>query len=440
MTPDAIKTVSPPRTTRRSEPTVALQPLPPGLRHRFHAMVKPVGSMCNLDCKYCYYLHKEELLGQPRTPRMSDEMLERHIRQYIEAQTGDEVVFSWQGGEPTILGLDFFRMVVELQARHVKPGQRIEVYRFLTRELGAWRVQFISCVEPKAFRAALAAIVLGLVRPAPFLDPRLFADRVFASAALVSLLTGYAFATAIVGTAVFVDRVLYGGPDDQRLALGALAAATAAGALASGWLVRHWSLRAVTALGLGASIAGLLWMGTWDAGVSYPVVAAAAGLFGLGFGLTVTPRTTAAVEAVGRARFGAASATVTVARTIGMAIGLAVLTAYGSTTITRLSDEVFGSPDAYKAIVGPALADRPLRDTLVVDALEAWAAARAAETMVALFLVAAGVTVAAFPAGVALGARPRMLRDETAGGGAAGAGGGDGDGDRLDESEPSLAL
>ena len=288
--------------------------------------------------------------------------------------------------------------------------------------------------------AGLATIVLGLRRPNTFLDPRLFADRVFSSAALVSLLTGYAFATAIVGSAVFVDRVLYGGPDDQRLALGALAGATAAGALASGWLVRHWSLRAVTALGLAASIAGLAWMGTWDAGVAYPVVAAAGGLFGLGFGLTVTPRSTAAVEAVGRARFGAASATVTVARMIGMAVGLAVLTAYGSTTIERLSGEVFGSPDAYKAIVGPALADRPLRDPLVVDALEAWAAGKAAETMVTLFLVAAGVTVAALPAGVALGARPRMLRDETAGSGAVGAGGGDGDGDGLDESGPSLAL
>jgi hypothetical protein len=205
--------------------------------------------------------------------------------------------------------------------------------------------------------------------------------------------------------------------------------------------VRHWSLRVVTALGLGASIAGLLWMGTWDARVTYPVVAAAGGLFGLGFGLTVTPRSTAAVEAVGRARFGAASATVTVARMIGMAVGLAVLTAYGSTTIDRLSDQVFGSADAYKAIVEPALADRPLRDPLVVDALEAWAAAKAAETMVALFLVAAGVTVAALPAGVALGSRPRMLRDETAGGGAVAAGGGDGDGAGLDDgSEPTLAL
>jgi uncharacterized protein len=234
MASEPLKFAAPPRPVGPGEPTVALQPLPPGAKHRFHAMVKPVGSMCNLDCTYCYYLHKEELLEQPRQPRMSDEMLERHILQYIEAQTGDEVVFSWQGGEPTILGLEFFRKVVELQARHRKPGQRIEndlqtngtlldeqwasflkqhhflvglscegpqrlhdlyrytkggtpthdkvvaaarllrkhgvpfnalcvvnrenakfpldVYRFLTRELGAKRVQLIACVEPKVFR------------------------------------------------------------------------------------------------------------------------------------------------------------------------------------------------------------------------------------------------------------------------------------------------
>jgi len=292
--------------------------------------------------------------------------------------------------------------------------------------------------------AGLASVVHGLRRPDPFLDPRLFRDRVFSSAALVSLLTGYAFATAIVGSAVFVDRVLYGGPDDQRLALGALAAATAAGALVSGWLVRHGSLRGVTALGLAASIAGLAWMSTWDAAVSYQVVAAAGGLFGLGFGLTVTPRSTAAVEAVGRSRFGAASATVTVARMIGMAIGLAVLTAYGSTTIDRLSDRVFGSPDAYREIVPPALADRPLRDPLVVGALETWAAEQAAETMVGLFLVAAFVTVVAIPPGLALGSRPRMLREEpTARSGAGAAGGADGDGARSGtggEAEPTIAL
>ena len=61
-----------------------------------------------------------------RPPRISDEMLERHIRQYIDAQTRDEVVFSWQGGEPTLLGLDFFSKVVELEALYKKPHQRVE--------------------------------------------------------------------------------------------------------------------------------------------------------------------------------------------------------------------------------------------------------------------------------------------------------------------------
>ncbi|HEX7399843.1 MAG TPA: MFS transporter, partial [Candidatus Limnocylindrales bacterium] len=234
-----------------------------------------------------------------------------------------------------------------------------------------------------------AAVVHGLRRPDPFLDPRLFGDRVFSSAALVSLLTGYGFATAIVGAAVFVDRVLYGGPDQQRVALGALAGATAVGALASGWLIRHVSLRAVSLVGLAASIGGLAWMGTWTADVHLATVAAGGGLFGFGFGLTVTPRSTAAVEAVGRHRFGAASATVTVARMIGMAVGLAVLTAYGSTAISRLSAQVYASPDAYRSIVPPTLATRQLHDALVVDALEAWAARKAAETMVVLFLVAA---------------------------------------------------
>lgn len=75
---------------------------------RFHTMVKPSGSQCNIECSYCFYLHKEGLLDQPKMPRMNDEVLEKHIRQYIEAQTGDEVVFSWQGGEPTLMGLEFF--------------------------------------------------------------------------------------------------------------------------------------------------------------------------------------------------------------------------------------------------------------------------------------------------------------------------------------------
>ena len=89
-------------------PALALPEVPAGFKHRFHTMIKPTGALCNLDCPYCFYLHKTELLEHPRNSRMSDELLEEHIRQYIEGQTGDQVVFSWQGGEPTLMGLGFF--------------------------------------------------------------------------------------------------------------------------------------------------------------------------------------------------------------------------------------------------------------------------------------------------------------------------------------------
>jgi len=92
----------------------------------FHVMTKPSGAQCNLDCTYCFYLHKQDLLGQPRTPRMSDEVLEAHIKQYIETQPAGPVMFSWQGGEPTLMGLDFFEKIVALQKKHGTPGQRIE--------------------------------------------------------------------------------------------------------------------------------------------------------------------------------------------------------------------------------------------------------------------------------------------------------------------------
>ena len=92
----------------------------------FHLMAKPVGSTCNLDCSYCYYLSKEHLANGPGAGRMSDETLELFIKQYIDGVTGPEVVFSWQGGEPTLLGLEFFRKVVAFEKKHAKPGQRIE--------------------------------------------------------------------------------------------------------------------------------------------------------------------------------------------------------------------------------------------------------------------------------------------------------------------------
>jgi uncharacterized protein len=216
------------------EPKLNLPALPAGRHYRFHAMNKPSGAECNIDCDYCFYLHKTDLLKHDEHARMSDSHLEQHIRQYIEAQTGEQVVFSWQGGEPTLMGLSFYQKVVDLQAKYAKPGQRIEndlqtngialddewvaflkkyhfhvglsidgprelhdyyrktrngkatfdyvmaaakklakaevpfaalcvvnrqnakqpeaVYRFLTEELGTWRIQFNPAVEPRSFK------------------------------------------------------------------------------------------------------------------------------------------------------------------------------------------------------------------------------------------------------------------------------------------------
>ncbi|MGZ6273745.1 MAG: MFS transporter [Candidatus Limnocylindrales bacterium] len=251
------------------------------------------------------------------------------------------------------------------------------------------------------------AVWRGLRTPNPFLDPRLFADRVFSSAAIISLLTGYGMATAIVGGAVFVDRVLYGGPDEQRVVLGALAAAMAVGALASGFLARRISLRILTLVGLAISAGGLAWMSTWSPDAQTNAFAASAAVFGVGFGLTVTPRSTAAVEAAGRAAFGAASATVTVARMIGMAVGMAALTAYGSTTITRISNEIYGSGEGYKQYIPEYLRNRSINDGLVAQALEQWAASKAASIMVGIFLVAAVVTLIAAVPALALRVRPK---------------------------------
>ncbi|MDH7569987.1 MAG: anaerobic sulfatase maturase, partial [Armatimonadota bacterium] len=91
----------------------------------FHVMTKPIGPLCNLQCRYCFYLDKEALYPGQHSWRMSDEVLESFIRQYIEAQEAPEVSFAWQGGEPTLLGLDFFRRVVELQHRYLPSGKRL---------------------------------------------------------------------------------------------------------------------------------------------------------------------------------------------------------------------------------------------------------------------------------------------------------------------------
>lgn len=91
---------------------------------RFHVMAKPVGAMCNLRCRTCYYLHKTELLGSAPGQQMSLDVLDAYIRQNIEGQDYPDIVFSWQGGEPTLMGLDFYRQAVEMQRQYCPPHKR----------------------------------------------------------------------------------------------------------------------------------------------------------------------------------------------------------------------------------------------------------------------------------------------------------------------------
>jgi hypothetical protein len=212
------------------------------------------------------------------------------------------------------------------------------------------------------------------------------------------------------------------------------------GALVSGFAVRVLSLRLVTLIGLALSAVALTVMTRWGPETSVGEVALVLGAFGLGFGLTVTPRSTAAVESVGRKAFGMASATVTVARMIGMAVGLAVLTAYGSTTIERLFDAVYATADSYKLFIPEALRNRPLEDGLVVQALEAWAAGEAAQIMVPIFLAAAVLTVVAVLPALAMGRRARMLAPAASQARDAGPAPRRGEPDGPDDVEPTLAL
>jgi uncharacterized protein len=90
----------------------------------FHLLAKPTGATCNLDCKYCYFLSKEMLYPGSRF-RMADDLLEEYIKQMIESQRVPEVSIAWQGGEPTLMGLEFFKRSMELEKKYRKPGMTI---------------------------------------------------------------------------------------------------------------------------------------------------------------------------------------------------------------------------------------------------------------------------------------------------------------------------
>ena len=76
----------------------------------FQVFCKPVGAACNLHCSYCYYLSRKDLYPAGTFPLMKEELLEEYIRQHIDATTDDTLFFSWHGGEPTLAGLEFFKI------------------------------------------------------------------------------------------------------------------------------------------------------------------------------------------------------------------------------------------------------------------------------------------------------------------------------------------
>lgn len=96
----------------------------------FHVLAKPTGAICNLDCAYCFYLEKEDLYPDGRF-RMDDSVLEAYIGQLLASQAGPEATVAWQGGEPAIMGVDFYRRAVQIAEELRAPGQRV-VYTIQT--------------------------------------------------------------------------------------------------------------------------------------------------------------------------------------------------------------------------------------------------------------------------------------------------------------------
>ena len=231
----------------------------------------------------------------------------------------------------------------------------------------------------------------------PLVDLRLFADRTFTAANLVSLLTGYTLATAVIGGPVFVNRVLFGTDAQAATALTALTLAIAAGALAGGVASGLIGERIVTLVGVAASGVGL-WLATgWSVETDLDRLVRDLAVFGVGFGLTVSPRATAAVEAAGAGAYGVASAMLQVTRTIGMSVGLALLTSIGQNRIDELSALIRDDElrDALVVQLGRPefVGVDPNASLALVAVLEAWSQGEAAGVLRLVFAIALGVAV-----------------------------------------------
>jgi EmrB/QacA subfamily drug resistance transporter len=260
-----------------------------------------------------------------------------------------------------------------------------------------------------AAASLLAFVLLELRLRTPLIDPRLFADRSFSAANAVSLLTGYTLVTAIIGGPVFVNRVLNAGADQSALALTALTAAIAAGAVLGGIVSAVAGERITAVLGVVVSAIGL-WLATsWGTDTGLPTLARDLAIFGGGFGLTVSPRATAAVEAAGASAYGVASAMLQITRTIGMSVGLALLTSIGQNRIDELT-AVIDDPQRRDALVvqlgRPEFVGVDPRASLdLVEVLETWSRSEAADVLRLVLTIALGVALVTIVPALLVGAR-----------------------------------
>ncbi|HSM37872.1 MAG TPA: MFS transporter [Candidatus Limnocylindrales bacterium] len=258
--------------------------------------------------------------------------------------------------------------------------------------------------------AAIAGFVaLELRLRGPLVDPRLFADRSFSAANLVSLMTGYTLATAIIGGPVFVNRVLNAGPESSAVALTALTVAIAGGAVLGGLLTAIIGERITTVAGVLLTIVGLVLAIGWGTDSGLERLVRDLAIYGAGFGLTVSPRATAAVEAAGASAYGVASAMLQITRTIGMSIGLALLTSIGQNRIdelTALINDAARRDDLVRQLGRPEFVGVDPRDSLrLVDLLETWSRGQAAEVLQLVLAIAMGVAIATLLPALLVGSR-----------------------------------
>lgn len=243
-----------------------------------------------------------------------------------------------------------------------------------------------------------AFVALELRLRGPLVDPRLFGDRRFSTANAVSLLTGYTLATAIIGGPVFVNRVLNTGAADSALALTALTVAIAGGAIVGGVLNGIIGERVTTLGGVAVTVVALYLATSWGTDSDLDRLVRDLAIYGAGFGLTVSPRATAAIEAAGASAYGVASAMLQITRTIGMSIGLALLTSIGQNRIDELT-ALIDDPERRDALVvelgRPEFVGVDPRQSLaLVDVLERWSREQAADVLSLVLTIAMAVAVA----------------------------------------------